>query len=98
MNVREDRIEIHAPLVPLALEMAIGPPGLLNAGVSELVFDPSEVRASLEHPGSVRMAHGVRLPVVELGGLEKRPPDQFREGPVAGDPPGATAGEGLARR
>ena len=68
MDGREDRIEIHSPLVSLPLQVSVGALRLLDAGVAELVLDPPKVRAALEHPRRVGVPHGMGLPIGQFGG------------------------------
>jgi len=59
-------IEVHPPLVPLPLEVAVVALGLLDRGVPELVLDPSEIRAGLERPRGVGVSASRGLPVGRL--------------------------------
>jgi len=64
VNGPEDRIQIDPPLMPLPLEVAVGPLGLHDARVAKLVLDPPEVGPRLEHPGGVGVTYLPKLPSV----------------------------------
>ena len=70
--------------------MPVGVGGLLDARVTHLLLDPSEIRPGLKHPRRVRVAGRVVLPVGESGLGEERLPDGLQEVPVSDD----SAGDG----
>jgi hypothetical protein len=48
VDAAQRRIEVHPALVALPLEVPVGPLGLLDRGVPEMILDPSEVGPRLE--------------------------------------------------
>jgi hypothetical protein len=68
LNVPEHRIEIHAALVPLPLDVAVGAIRLLDARVAELILDPPGTRARLEHD-----VVGGMVCVIDVAGITYSP-------------------------
>ncbi|PYN82542.1 MAG: hypothetical protein DMD96_05755 [Candidatus Rokuibacteriota bacterium] len=56
------------------LEVSVRLFGLADGGMPELVTDPPEIGARLEHPGRIGVPHRVRRPVAQFGRSHERLP------------------------